>query len=191
MSRETRSGLPSLLLYASDLVFMAPTMEQLVRRVAEWRVSLLYKGLMVNSGKSKVVVGSSGGKMIVNSRKRSVMLLFAFLDLCKEMGATLKNCPFHHTRLESLEYLIVVCLYHSRILSSMILFLDLKDSIFSMCVCGCVCVCLCTFPLFFASTLCMYAKCLMSLTNVILLMIERSQCHFDLMIALHHINESQ
>ena len=66
---ETRSGLPSELLYADDLVIMAPTMEQLGRRVADWRASLLGKGLKVNAGKSKVMVGSSGGKMIVNSGK--------------------------------------------------------------------------------------------------------------------------
>ena len=52
-----------------DLVIMAPTMEQLGRRVADWRDSLLGKGLKVNAGKSKVMVGSSGGKMIVNSGK--------------------------------------------------------------------------------------------------------------------------
>ena len=57
------------MLYADDLVFMAPTMEQLGRRVADWRASLLGKGLKMNAGKSKVMVGSSGGKMIVNSGK--------------------------------------------------------------------------------------------------------------------------
>ena len=57
------------LLYADDLVIIAPTMEQLGRRVADWRASLLGKGLKVNAGKSKVMVGSSGGKMIVNSGK--------------------------------------------------------------------------------------------------------------------------
>ena len=46
---------------------MAPTMEQLGRWVADWRASLLGKGLKVNTGKSKLMVGSSGGKMIVNS----------------------------------------------------------------------------------------------------------------------------
>ena len=46
---------------------MAPTMEQLGRRVADWRASMLGKGLKVNAGKSKVMVGSSGGKMIVKS----------------------------------------------------------------------------------------------------------------------------
>ena len=35
------------LLYADDLVLMAPTMEQLGRRVAEWRACLLDHGLKV------------------------------------------------------------------------------------------------------------------------------------------------
>ena len=59
-SSEARSGLPSELLYADDLVIMEPTMEQLGRWVADWRPSLLGKGLQVNAGKSKVMVGSSG-----------------------------------------------------------------------------------------------------------------------------------
>ena len=71
VSSEARSGMPSELLYADDLVSMAPTMKKLGRRVAEWRASLLDKGLNVNVGKSKVMVGSSGGKMIVNSGKWS------------------------------------------------------------------------------------------------------------------------
>ena len=69
VSSEARSGLPSELLYVDDLVIIALTMEQLARRVADWRASLLGKGLKVNAGKSKVMVGSSGGKMIVNSGK--------------------------------------------------------------------------------------------------------------------------
>ena len=69
VSNEARSGLPSELLYADDLVLMAPTIVHLGRRVAEWRASLLDKGLKVNAGKSKVMIGSSGGKIIVNSGK--------------------------------------------------------------------------------------------------------------------------
>ena len=47
---------------------MAPTMEQLSRRVAEWRVSLLDKGSKVTESKSKVMVGRcSGRKVIVHS----------------------------------------------------------------------------------------------------------------------------
>ena len=51
-------------MYADDLVRMAPTMDQLGRRVAGWRASLL-----LNAGKSKVMTVSSGGKMIVKSGK--------------------------------------------------------------------------------------------------------------------------
>ena len=40
ISSEARSGVPSELLYADDLVIMAPTMEQLGRRVAEWKTFL-------------------------------------------------------------------------------------------------------------------------------------------------------
>ena len=69
VSSEARSGLPSEVLYADDLVIMAPTMEQLGGRVADWRAGLLGKGLKVNAGKSKVMVESSGGKMIVNCGK--------------------------------------------------------------------------------------------------------------------------
>ena len=37
--------------------------------MAEWRASFLVKGLNVNAGKAKVMVGSSGGNIIVNSEK--------------------------------------------------------------------------------------------------------------------------
>ena len=67
VSSEVKSGLPSELRYADDLVILTPTMEQLGRRVTDWRASLLGKELKVNAGKSRVMVGSSGGKMIVNS----------------------------------------------------------------------------------------------------------------------------
>ena len=50
------------MLYADDLVLIAPTMEQLGRRVAEWSASLLDKGLKVNTRNTKVMVGSSSGK---------------------------------------------------------------------------------------------------------------------------------
>ena len=69
VSSEVRSGLSSELLYADDLVLLTPTMEQLGRRVAEWRASLLDKGMKVNARKSKVMVGSCGGKIIVNAGK--------------------------------------------------------------------------------------------------------------------------
>ena len=63
VSSDARRGPPSELLY--DFLLMVPTMEQVGRRVDEWRVSLLDKGLKVNAGKAKVMVGSSSGEMIV------------------------------------------------------------------------------------------------------------------------------
>ena len=44
---------------------MAPTMEQLGRRVAEWRASFLDKGLNVNAGNAKVMVGSRWWKVVM------------------------------------------------------------------------------------------------------------------------------
>ena len=88
VSSEARSGLPSELLYADDLVIMAPTMEQIGRRVAVWRDILLDKGLKVNTGKSKVMVGSSGGKMIENSGKwpcgKGVQANYVKYTVCKK-----------------------------------------------------------------------------------------------------------
>ena len=52
---------------------MTPTMEQLGRRLAEWRVSFLDKGLKVNAGNYKLMVGSSVGKMIVNMESGPVV----------------------------------------------------------------------------------------------------------------------
>ena len=67
-SSEARSSLPSELLYADDLVLMAPTMEQLGRRVADWSASLLGKGLNVNTGMSgKWPCGACGKGVHANS----------------------------------------------------------------------------------------------------------------------------
>ena len=102
VSSEARRGLPSELLYADDLVIMAPKIEQLGRRVADWRASLLGQGLKVNVGKSKVMVGSSGGKMIVNSGKwlcgvcgKGVQTNSVQCTVCKKMDSqTVQWCPW-------------------------------------------------------------------------------------------------
>ena len=46
---------------------MTLTIEQLDKHVTEWRASIPDKGLKVNAGNTKLMVGISGGKMIVNS----------------------------------------------------------------------------------------------------------------------------
>ena len=60
ISSEARSVLPSELLYVDDLVLMAPIIVQLCRRATEWGVSFHDKRLKVNTGKSKIMVVSSG-----------------------------------------------------------------------------------------------------------------------------------
>ena len=118
VSSEARSGLPSELLYADDLVIMAPTMEQLGRWVADWRASLLDKGSKVDAGKSKVMVGSSGGKLIVNSGKWPCCCSLRYLWKVTPIFRSLQNCQFHHRRLESLEHFNVLYIYI--ILSTMV-----------------------------------------------------------------------
>ena len=71
------------MLYADDLVLKAPTMEQLGRRVAEWRASLLDKELKVNAGNTKVMVGSSGGKWACCVRGKGVQATTGQCTVCK------------------------------------------------------------------------------------------------------------
>ena len=54
------------LLYDDGIVLMAPKWSSLVDVWLNRELNLLDKGLKVNARKSKVMVGSSGGKMIVN-----------------------------------------------------------------------------------------------------------------------------
>ena len=113
VSSESRSGLPSELLYVSNLILMAPTFEQPGRCVTEWRASVIDKGLKVNSGRSKVMVGSSGGAMIVNSEKLPCGVVVCLPRPMEGKGVTpifssLWNCQFHHTRLESLEHSLFI-----------------------------------------------------------------------------------
>ena len=62
---------------------MAPTMEQHGRRVAEWRTSILDKGLKVNAGNTKVIVGSSGGKWSCGVRGKGVQTTTGQCTVCK------------------------------------------------------------------------------------------------------------
>ena len=61
---------------------MAPPMEQLSRHVTDWRASILDKGLKVNAGNTKLMVGISGGKMIVNSGKWP-----SYCTVCKKIDS--------------------------------------------------------------------------------------------------------
>jgi len=57
LSRDVREGLLYELLYADDLVLMADSMEELQRKYSNWKIALESRGLRINVGKTKVMVG--------------------------------------------------------------------------------------------------------------------------------------
>ena len=54
LSREFRAGVPWEDLYADDLVIIADSLEECVRRLLIWKEAMEKKGLRVNAGKTKV-----------------------------------------------------------------------------------------------------------------------------------------
>ena len=57
LSREFRSGVPWEDLYADDLVIIAESLEECVRRLLTWKEAMEKKGLRVNAGKTKYGTG--------------------------------------------------------------------------------------------------------------------------------------
>ena len=55
LSREFKVGCPWELLYADDLVLMAETLENLKKKLTNWKENIKAKGLLVNVSKTKLV----------------------------------------------------------------------------------------------------------------------------------------
>ena len=55
-SRQFRAGVPWEDLYADDLVIIADSLEECVRRLLIWKEAMEKKGLRVNAGKTKVMI---------------------------------------------------------------------------------------------------------------------------------------
>ena len=55
LSREFRSGVPWEDLYADDLVIIAESFKECVRRLLTWKEAMEKKGLRVNAGKTKIM----------------------------------------------------------------------------------------------------------------------------------------
>ena len=55
LSREFRSGVPWEDVYADDLVIIAESLEECVRRLLTWKEAMEKKGLRVNAGKTKIM----------------------------------------------------------------------------------------------------------------------------------------
>ena len=60
LSREFGSGVPWEDLYADDLVIIAESLEECVRRLLTWKEAMKKKGLRVNAGKTKIMICGTG-----------------------------------------------------------------------------------------------------------------------------------
>jgi len=62
ISREFRVTLPWELLYADDLVVIAETEEDLIKRLNEWKTNVENRGMRVNMNKTKVTISGERQK---------------------------------------------------------------------------------------------------------------------------------
>ena len=60
ISREFRVALPWELLFADDLVVIAETEEDLIKRLNEWKNNVENRGMRVNMNKNKVMTRNVG-----------------------------------------------------------------------------------------------------------------------------------
>ena len=60
LSRKFRCGVPWEDLYADDLVIIAESLEEYVRRLSMWKEAMEEKGLRVNAGKTKIMICGTG-----------------------------------------------------------------------------------------------------------------------------------
>ena len=67
LSLEFRAGVPWEDLYADDLVIIADSLEECVRRLLIWKEAMAKKGLRVNAGKTKVMICGTGLDLLQSS----------------------------------------------------------------------------------------------------------------------------
>ena len=67
LSGEFRAGVPWEDLYADDLVIIADSLEECVRRLLIWKEAMERKGLRVNAGKTKVMICGTGLDLLQSS----------------------------------------------------------------------------------------------------------------------------
>jgi len=64
ISREFRVALAWELLYANDLVGIAETEEDLIKRLNEWKNNVENRGMRVNTNKTKVMISGERQKPV-------------------------------------------------------------------------------------------------------------------------------
>ena len=67
LSREFCSGVPWEDLYADDLVIIAESLEECVRRLLTWKEAMEKTGLRVNAGKTKIMICCTGLDLLQSS----------------------------------------------------------------------------------------------------------------------------
>ena len=67
LSPEFWAGVPWEDLYADDLVIIADSLEECVRRLLIWKEAMEKKGLRVNAGKTKVMICGTGLELLQSS----------------------------------------------------------------------------------------------------------------------------
>ena len=73
LSWEFRSGVPWEDLYADDLVIIAESLEECIRRLLTWKEAMEKKGLRVNAGKTKIMICGTGLDLLQSSDRRVSM----------------------------------------------------------------------------------------------------------------------
>ena len=69
LSREFRTGCPWELLYADDLMISSESMEELLVKMKTWKAEMERKGLLVNMGKTKIMVSGPNLDLLKKSGK--------------------------------------------------------------------------------------------------------------------------
>ena len=82
LSREFRAGVPWEDLYADDLVIIADSQEECVRRLLIWKEAMEKKGLRENAGKTKGMIGGTGLDLLQSSGKYSCAVCRTVLLVC-------------------------------------------------------------------------------------------------------------
>ena len=67
LSTEFRCGVPWEDLYADDLVIIAESLEECVRRLLTWKNAMEEKGLRVNAGKTRIMICGTGLDLLQSS----------------------------------------------------------------------------------------------------------------------------
>ena len=75
LSHEFRCGVPWEDLYADDLVIIAESLEECVRRFLTWKEAMKEKGLRVNAEKTKIMLCCTGLDLLQSSGEFHALLV--------------------------------------------------------------------------------------------------------------------